>query len=70
MLEPVTPAFSPTKGIVRDSRDEQPLKADEPMVVTLSGMVMLVSPLQPRKAFWPMLIKLSGIVTLVKPLQL
>ena len=56
MLEPVTPAFAPTKGIVRDSRDEQPPKASEPMVVTLSGMVMLVRLLQPLKAYSPMVV--------------
>ena len=39
------------------------------MLVTLSGIVMLVSPLQPEKAELPMLVTLSGIVTLVSPVQ-
>ena len=32
------------------------------MLVTLSGIVTLVSPLQPQKALWPILVTLSGIV--------
>ena len=40
------------------------------MLVTLSGMVMLVSPLQPENASSPMLVTLLGIVTLVSPSQL
>ena len=40
------------------------------MLVTLSGIVTLVSPLQPANALPPMLVTLSGIVTLVSPLQL
>ena len=39
------------------------------MLVTLSGIVMLVNPLQPSNALLPMLVTLPGIVTLVKPLQ-
>ena len=39
------------------------------MLVTLSGIVMLVRPLQPEKAELPMLVTLSGIVTLAKLLQ-
>ena len=39
------------------------------MLVTLLGIVMLVSPEQPSNAPQPMLVTLSGIVMLVKPLQ-
>jgi hypothetical protein len=39
------------------------------MLITLSGIVMLVRPLQPQNAHPPMLVTLSGIVTLVNPLQ-
>ena len=39
------------------------------MLVTMSGIVMLVKPLQYENAHSPMLVTLSGIVTLVKPLQ-
>ena len=48
---------------------EQLEKAEEPMLVTLSGIVMLVIPLQPEKAYSPMLVTLSGSVMLVSPLQ-
>ena len=39
------------------------------MLVTLLGIVTLVSPLQPKNASLPMLVTLLGIVTLVSPLQ-
>ena len=39
------------------------------MLVTLSGIVTLVSPLQPENASYPMRVTESGIVTLVSPLQ-
>ena len=39
------------------------------MLVTLSGIVTLVSPLHPENEYDPMLVTLSGIVTLVSPLQ-
>ena len=39
------------------------------MVVTLSGMVMLVRLLQPEKAELPMLVTLSGMVMLVRLVQ-
>ena len=39
------------------------------MLVTLSGIVMLVKLLQLRKAELPMLVTLSGIVMLVSPVQ-
>ena len=39
------------------------------MLVTLSGIVMLVSLLQPENANSPMLVTLSGIVMLVRLLQ-
>ena len=47
----------------------QPENAPFPMLITLSGIVMLVSPLQSLNAQSPMLVTLSGIVTLVSPLQ-
>ncbi len=40
------------------------------MLVTLLGMVTLISPLQRTKAPYPMLVTLLGMVTLVSPLQL
>jgi hypothetical protein len=39
------------------------------MVVTLLGMVTLVSPLQPRKVEDSMVVTLSGMVTLVRLVQ-
>jgi len=39
------------------------------MLVTLSGMVMLVRLLQPANAPLPMLVTLSGMVMLVRLLQ-
>ena len=47
----------------------QPLKADDPIQVTPSGIVIEVKPLQPRKANDSIDFTLSGIVTEVKPLQ-
>ena len=47
----------------------QPANAEDPMLVTLSGIVTLASPLQPKNASTPMLVTLSGIVTLVNPLH-
>ena len=47
----------------------QPLNAQQPMLVTPSGIVTLVRPLQPSKVLPPMLVTPSGIVTLVRPLQ-
>ena len=47
----------------------QPLNAFSPMLVTLSGIVMLVKLLQLANAYAPMLVTLSGIVMLVKLLQ-
>ena len=41
------------------------MKAPNPMLVTLSGMVMPVRLLQFRKAYSPMLVTLSGMVMLV-----
>ena len=40
---------------------ESPLKAEEPMVFTLSPMYNLITPLQPSKAEEPMLVTLSEI---------
>ena len=39
------------------------------MVVTLSGMVTLVSFEQPENALFPMVLTLEGMVTLVKFVQ-
>ena len=39
------------------------------MLVTLSGIVTLVSDMQPLKAEPPMLVTLSGIATLVSDMQ-
>ena len=39
------------------------------MLVTLSGIVTLVSPVQLPKALEPILVTLSGIVMLVRELQ-
>ena len=39
------------------------------MVVTLLGIVMLVSPVQLENAWFPMLVTLLGIVMLVSPRQ-
>ena len=60
----------PTKGRVMLAKLLQPLKALEPMLVTLSGMVMLVKLLQPEKASEPMLVIPSDRVMLAKLLQL
>ena len=45
----------------------QPPNAPSPMLVTLAGMVTLVSPVQLSNASFPMLVTLPGIVTLVRP---
>jgi len=45
------------------------LNALEPMLVTLSGMTMLVKPVQSRNASLPMLVTLLPIVTFVKLVQ-
>lgn len=47
----------------------QPTKARLPMLVTLSGTVMLVKAPHPEKANSPMCVTLAGIVTLVRPVQ-
>ena len=47
-------------------RLEQPSNAEEPILVTLSGIVMLVRLEQYRNAEEPMLVTLSGIVMLVR----
>jgi len=39
------------------------------MVVTLSGMVMLVSPVQSAKVMVSMVVTLFGIITLASPVQ-
>lgn len=48
----------------------QPLKAKLPMVVTLSGIIMIERLVQPRKASSPMVVTLSGIIMRSSPLQL
>ena len=48
----------------------QPSNAASPIVVTLSGIVMLVKLSHQANAYSPMLVTLSGIVMLVKPVQL
>ena len=47
-----------------------PTKVESPILVTLSGIVMLVSFLQREKAYFPILVTLSGTVTLVRLSQL
>ena len=42
---------------------------NSPMLVTLSGMVMLVRPVQLENALSPMLVTLLGMVMLVRLLQ-
>ena len=44
-------------------------KASDPILVTESGIVMLVRLLQPLKALLPILVTESGIVMLVRLLQ-
>ena len=65
-LADVALALPPTKGIVRLSMLLQPLKAAEPILVTLSGITTLVKEVQFLNAPEPMLVTLSGITTLVK----
>ena len=47
----------------------QPEKALEPMLVTLSGMIMVVRLVQPENAYLPMLVTLSGIIILPRLVQ-
>jgi hypothetical protein len=47
----------------------QPLKALKPIVLTLSGMIMLVKLLQPAKANLPISVTLLGIEMLFKLVQ-
>ena len=48
---------------------EHSLKADLPILVTPSGIVIEVKPVQAEKADSPMLVTPSGIVIEVKPVQ-
>ena len=48
-------------------KELQPEKADPPMLVTLSGMVMEVRLVQCSKASLPMVVTLLGMVTEVRP---
>ena len=54
---------------VMEVKEEQFLKAEEPMFVTLLGIVTEVREEQPKKAHSPMLVTLLGIVTEVKEEQ-
>ncbi len=47
----------------------QSLNAHSPMLITLSGMVMEVSPVQSLNAYSPMLVTLEGMVMEVKLVQ-
>ena len=47
-------------GIVTDVKDEQFLKAWEPIVLTSSPIFMVCSALHPRKALFPMVLTLPG----------
>ena len=47
----------------------QPLKAETPIYVTLSGIITFVSEVQPLKADPPMLVTLFPIVTLLSEVQ-
>ena len=51
---------------VKDISDKQREKTPSPILVTLSGIVMLVRLEQPEKAPLPMLVTLSGIEILVR----
>ena len=55
--------------IITSARDVQLQKARSPMLSTLSGIAMLVSPRHSLNAHAPMLVTLLGIVTLVRPLH-
>jgi len=68
-LKTSLPALGASPRNVTAVRLPQPWKALRPMLVTLSGIVMLVRLLQRRKALAPMLVTPSGIVILVKLLQ-
>ncbi len=57
----VTPAFAPTNGMTMLSSDEQPLNAPSPMLVTLSGIITLVSEPQFSKAL--LFIPVTGFVS-------
>ena len=60
--------FAANAGIVAVSIG-QPLNAESPMLVTLSGIVTEVKPVQPSNALAPMLVTLSGIVIGVRLVQ-
>ena len=47
----------------------QPHNAYEPMLVTLSGMVMEVRPVHLEKASSPIVVTLSGMAMEVRPVQ-
>ncbi len=50
--------------------DSQPENASRPMLVTLSGIVILASDEQPANALLPMLVTLSGMIILASDVQL
>ena len=66
MLVTPLPMVTEVKPLHKPLQSE---KAESPMIVTLSGMVIEVNPVQPRKAPSPMLVTLSGMAIEVKPLQ-
>ena len=55
--------------LILDEILSHPQKALLPIVVTLSGILMLVSDLQPAKALLSILVTLFGILMLVRELQ-
>ena len=61
----VAVAELPTNGSVILLRFEQAENAEEPMLLTLLGIVTLVKLVQPLNAEEPMLVTLLGIVTLL-----
>ena len=52
------------------SSEEQPSNAEEPIEVTLDGMVMLVNEVQALNAAEPIEVTLDGIIMLLSDLQL
>ena len=62
--------FDPTNGRVIDSNDEQPLKAADPIEITLFGIVIDVSDEQPQKALELISVILLGMVIDVSDEQL
>ena len=63
-------SFTPGMVVVSYKEELQPENAPYAILVTLSGIVTLVSLLQPENAESPMFFTLFGIVTLVRPFHL